>query len=355
MVNLEAQDRKQLITLLKDLPELATERSRQQILELADLKQLIPMMDLSGASFVAVSGIVSYLSNYGRLTYENEALGLFLNTLKNLVGVQQQRFLDMLLTKYDMMTPIAALPIINDWRGRETTKDVLEKIIGENTLRPISFLHQGLEVARSVAYIGVRSSQERWSGTGFLVAQDLLLTNNHVLPNSNLLTDTIFRFNYEDNFRGEAQQTYEYRAKPNGIFHTNQVLDYTLVQLGGEPGKKWGWLPLTSKAITIGSRVNIIQHPSGQPKQISLQNNFVQYVGGHVVQYITCTLQGSSGSPVFNDCWQLVALHHAGGNIPEPTTQQRYFRNEGIQIESILADLPLELVNLVKAVRNTSL
>ncbi|MHC0061962.1 hypothetical protein ACWATR_03420 [Nostoc sp. UIC 10890] len=43
MVNLEAEDRKQLITLLKDLPELATERSRQQILELAGLKQVIPM------------------------------------------------------------------------------------------------------------------------------------------------------------------------------------------------------------------------------------------------------------------------------------------------------------------------
>ncbi|OYE06406.1 trypsin-like peptidase domain-containing protein [Nostoc sp. 'Peltigera membranacea cyanobiont' 232] len=354
MLNLEVEDRKQLITLLKDLPELATERSRQQILELAGLKQVIPMINLSGASFVAVSEIVSYLSNYGRLTYDHEALGLLLNTLKSLMGVQQQEFLDMLLTKYDMMTPIARLPAINEWQGGKTTSDVLEKIIGENTLRPISFLQQGLQVARSVAYIGVRTSQERWSGTGFLVAQDLLLTNNHVLHSSNLLADTIFRFNYEENFQGEAQQTDEYRPKPNGAFHTSQALDYTLVQLGGEPGKKWGWLPLVSKPISVGSRVNIIQHPSGQSKQISLQNNFVQYVGGNVVQYITSTLQGSSGSPVFNDGWQIVALHHAGGNIPEPTTQQRYFRNEGIQIESILADLPLELVNLLKAATNTS-
>jgi hypothetical protein len=137
MVNLEAEERKQLITLLKDLPELATERSRSSILEIAGLKQLTPMIDLSGSPFVAVSAIVSYLSNYGRLTYDHEALGLFLNTLKSFVGVQQQVFLDMLLTKYDMMTPIAALPAINNWRGRETTTDVLEKIIGENTLRSI--------------------------------------------------------------------------------------------------------------------------------------------------------------------------------------------------------------------------
>ncbi|WZI66403.1 MAG: hypothetical protein HEQ35_28080 [Gloeotrichia echinulata IR180] len=89
MVDLDAEDRKQLITLLKEIPELATERSRQQILELADLKQLLPMIDLSGASFIAVSEIVSYLSKYGRLTYEHEALGRFLNTVKGHVGVQQ--------------------------------------------------------------------------------------------------------------------------------------------------------------------------------------------------------------------------------------------------------------------------
>ncbi|MEB3215893.1 MAG: trypsin-like peptidase domain-containing protein [Nostocales cyanobacterium 94392] len=353
MINLEAEDRKQLITLLKDLPELATERSRQQLLELADLKPLIPMMDISGKPFVAVSEIVSYLSNYGRLTYDHEALGLFLNTLKGFVGVQQQQFLDKLLTKYDMMTPIAALPAINEWRGSETVADVVEKIIGEKTLRPISFLQQGLEVSRSVAYIGVRNSQESWSGTGFLVAQNLLLTNNHVLPNSDLLSGTIFRFNYEENFQGESQATDEYRPESNGIFHTNQALDYTLVEIKGEPGKKWGWLPLMAKGIRHDSRVNIIQHPQGQPKQISLQNNFVQYVGGNVVQYVNSTLPGSSGSPVFNDAWEVVALHHAGGNILEPTTQRRYFRNEGTLIESILADLPVELVDLLKAAKNT--
>jgi V8-like Glu-specific endopeptidase len=355
MINLEIEDRKQLITLLRDLQELATERSRQQILELAGLKQLVPMLDISGAPFVAVSEIISYLSNYGRLTYDHEALGLFLNTLKSFVGVQQQPFLDMLLTKYDMMTPISALPAVDKWRGRETPADVLEKIIGENTLRPISFLQQGLQVARSVGYIRIPINQGRFrAGTGLLVADDLLLTNNHVLPSSNLLSNTIICFNYEENFLGEPQSIDEYRAKLNGIFHTSQSLDYTLVQLDGEPGKKWGCLPLLPQSISSGSRVNIIQHPWGQPKQISLQNNFVQYVGGNVVQYITSTLEGSSGSPVFNDAWEVVALHHAGGYIPEPTTQQHYFRNEGILVESILTDLPSQLVDLLRAAESTT-
>ena len=80
-----------------------------------------------------------------------------------------------------------------------------------------------------------------------------------------------------------------------------------------------------------------------------MQNNFVQYVGGNVVQYVTSTLPGSSGSPVLNDNWEVVALHHAGGTIREPTTQQSYFRNEGILIGSILTDLPLNVREVVQA------
>jgi V8-like Glu-specific endopeptidase len=126
-------------------------------------------------------------------------------------------------------------------------------------------------------------------------------------------------------------------------------LDYTLVQLDGKPGQTWGWLPLLSKNIKYRERVNIIQHPAGRPKEISFQNNFVEYVGGDVVQYVASTLNGSSGSPVLNDEWEVVALHHAGGNISEPTTQQRYFRNEGILVERILVDLPPEIREILKS------
>ncbi len=344
MINLSVEDRQQLITLLKDLPELATAEARRLKLEEAGLGKLAANINLEGAQSTIVSSIVSYLSNFGRLTYDNESLGMFLNAIKRDTGIQQQQFLDRLLTKYDMMTPIAALPDIGQWQGQETPTNIFEKIIGENTLRPIAFLAEGLKVARSVAYIGVRTSEKSWSGTGFLITPNLLLTNNHVIPNPDVLSHTLFRFNYEENFSGEAQTPSEYRAKSKGIFHTNKDLDYTIVELKGEPGTEWGYLPLAARDIRRGSRVNIIQHPIGRPKEISFQNNFVEYVGGNVVQYVTSTLNGSSGSPVLNDGWEVVALHHAGGkNMLEPTTQRRYFRNEGIWIGSILNNLPDEL------------
>lgn len=352
MVNLSTDDRQQLIILLKELPELASEESRRAMLEFAGLKQLVSNIDISGPPFVAISQIVSYLSNYGRLTYEHEALGLFLNSVKNYVGVEQQNTLDMLLIKYDMMTPIVSLPSVGQWRGEETAETVFEKIIGENTLRPIAFLHQGLLTARSIAYIGVHTSIERWSGTGFLIAADLLLTNHHVIPDKDVLPNVIFRFNYEENFKGEAQEPDEYRAKLDGFFYTNEQLDYAIVQLDGEPGSKWSWLPLLTRNIKRDDRVNIIQHPGGQPKQISLQNNFVEYIDNKVVQYVTSTKKGSSGSPVLNDGWEVVALHHAGGNIRESESLRSYYRNEGILINAILTDLPQ---NLKAAVNDAAL
>ncbi|MDY6805070.1 MAG: hypothetical protein SXA11_14860 [Cyanobacteriota bacterium] len=108
MINLAAEDRKQLIAVLKDIPELATERGRRLILELAGLEKLAPYIDFSGSAFLAVIQIVQWLSNYGYVDENNQALGLFLNTIKELDGVQseQREYLEKLLNKYGMMKPI---------------------------------------------------------------------------------------------------------------------------------------------------------------------------------------------------------------------------------------------------------
>ncbi len=92
--------------------------------------------------------------------------------------------------------------------------------------------------------------------------------------------------------------------------------------------------------IAKGEDIIIIQHPGGMPKQIALTDNEVMYVDDSVLQYLTDTMPGSSGSPVFNDKWQLVGLHHSGGWIPEPSTGSTHFRNEGIRITAVRDDMP---------------
>ncbi|WP_261556925.1 trypsin-like peptidase domain-containing protein [Frankia tisae] len=335
-------DRQQLVRLLGGLPEFATEPTRRSVLELAGLGPLIQLVDLSGAPLIAVSNVVSRLSSYGRVATGEKALGLLLNLVKDLVGSEARALLDTLLDRYNMMTPVSVKDISDTWRGSDTTTLVNERIIRENTLRPIAFLAEGLRVARSVALVEVTTPGSRLTGTGFLVAPDLMITNNHVLSAWGRGVTAVARFNYEHDFQGAPQPSQTYRLAP-GVFHTCEHLDYTIAQLEGTPGDDWGWLPLASSEVRAGSRLNIIQHPGGQPKQISLQNNFAEYVGGHVVQYVTSTLPGSSGSPVLNNDWAVIALHHAGGKVREPTTGRVYFRNEGILAAKILADLPPDL------------
>ena len=108
-------------------------------------------------------------------------------------------------------------------------------------------------------------------------------------------------------------------------------------------------MPLASRSVRKGERINIIQHPHGQPKQISLQNNLVEFVGGNVIQYVTSTNPGSSGSPSLNDEWLVVGLHHAGGRISQPGSSLHFNRNESIQISRILEDLPADVRALVDA------
>jgi V8-like Glu-specific endopeptidase len=344
MVTLEHKDLMNLVMMLEQLDAMQEVSTRRAALRQAGLQKLLPNIQLAGDANTFVTSTVSYLATFGRITYDNEALGQFLNAMKLKVGVEQQQSLDQLLLKYKMMEPIAPVPPASEWKSTNTDKEVLEKIFGENTLRPIAFLARGLEVSRSVTYVSVTSGGQRWSGTGFMVTPKLAMTNNHVISDAGQLPGVVVRFNYQQDMLGRDQETKDYAAAPKGLFHTKKALDYTVFEVQGDPGKKEAWanLPLKPCNLSPGERINIIQHPGGQPKQISMLNNMVEYVGGDVLQYVTSTLPGSSGSPIFNDRWQVVGLHHAGGLIAEPTTGNYFNRNEGIVMSKILADLPTE-------------
>jgi len=57
-----------------------------------------------------------------RITYDNESLGQFLNTMKLRVGAQQQQLIDELLLKYQMMEPIASSPELKGWQAPDTSE-----------------------------------------------------------------------------------------------------------------------------------------------------------------------------------------------------------------------------------------
>jgi hypothetical protein len=86
---------------------------------------------------------------------------------------------------------------------------------------------------------------------------------------------------------------------------------------------------------TVNDFVSIIQHPQGGPKKIAFTDNKVSAVFDDLVQYSTDTEPGSSGSPVFNQDWEIVGLHHRGGGLAGPDGK-KYFTNEAIQIGAVV-------------------
>jgi hypothetical protein len=225
-----------------------------------------------------------------------------------------------------------------NWRGLDDA-DQLEKIIGaQSTLLPIGFLEAGLIKARSVVRM-VRADGA--TGSGFLTDNNLLITNHHVLPTQAVAQEAVVQFNYQRTVEGLDGPVDEFKLAPQDVFLTSPVEedDWTAVFVQGRPDGKWGALKLTRADPRVGDRINIIQHPGGGPKQIALYHNVVVFVGNNRLQYLTDTLPGSSGSPVFDSDWHVVALHHSGGWLREPGSKRTHFRNEGIHINAVIEGL----------------
>lgn len=220
------------------------------------------------------------------------------------------------------------------WKGTGSA-DSLEKLMGsKSTLVPIAYLELGTLRSRSVVRI---MRADGASGTGFLVAGNIIITNNHVLPTAEQASTSVAQFNYQTTVDGANAPIEAFPLVPAG-FKTSKDDDWSAVRVSGTPAATWGEIALLPATLAAGDHVNIIQHAGGGPKQISFLANVVVFVGGGRVQYLTDTLPGSSGSPVFDANWNLVALHHSGGWLSEPNaaSKRTYYRNEGILIDRII-------------------
>jgi endonuclease I len=152
-----------------------------------------------------------------------------------------------------------------------------------------------------------------------MVSPRLFLTNNHVLPAKQDAVHSVVEFDYQLDTLGRLLPVREFRLDPDAFYMTSQKLDFTLVAvqpmaLDNTELRLFAWLRLIGAEgkILIGDPVNIIQHPNGRPKQIAFRNNRLLDLLDLYEHYETDTEPGSSGSPVFNDQWEVVALHHSG-------------------------------------------
>ncbi len=233
--------------------------------------------------------------------------------------------------------PVPA-PVLPTERVAIPAEAGLEKIIGINNLKQISWIAQGLQVSESVC----RVLTPNGLGTGFLIGQDVMMTNHHVIPDKATAARSVVEFNYQQDFAGNPRSTCRYSLDARR-FRSSPRLDVTMVGVRLDPEKpgleRWGHVLLNANADPVpGEHVIIVQHPNGGLKQIVLTANQVVNLWEHRLHYTTDTMPGSSGAPVFNDAWQVIAIHHAGGNRQMNAQGDRRFVNEGILMSAIRSE-----------------
>jgi hypothetical protein len=174
-----------------------------------------------------------------------------------------------------------------------------------------------------------------------------LLTNSHVVspgpevPSAMRPADAVITF---EGLPGAEHKSWTVKKL---IFNSPiSELDATLLQLdrgvlGVDPYPIAPALPDRDAK----RRVYVVGHPLGGGVSFSLQDNLLLDWDERLVHYRTPTEPGSSGSPVFDDQWRLVAIHHAG----EPHMRKlngkpgTYEANEGISILAIVEEMRRQL------------
>ncbi|HEV7682022.1 MAG TPA: DNA/RNA non-specific endonuclease [Pyrinomonadaceae bacterium] len=229
--------------------------------------------------------------------------------------------------------------------GAQPSKAEFERLLGTNDLVDEFYLERALLAASPVCRVSIRaaSGHERGCATGFMVSPRLLLTNEHVFGSADEAAPSIAEFNYRFDVAGRPEQSYRFRLRPDLFFFNHEKLDFALVSVEAtsEDGialSTFGYHRLisqTGKAL-LKEWMTVIQHPGGARRQFAIrENQCVDDEDPDVVWYKSDTAQGSSGSPVLNDSFQVVALHHAG--VPRQDAQKNYILKNGKKVKDITA------------------
>jgi V8-like Glu-specific endopeptidase len=189
----------------------------------------------------------------------------------------------------------------------------------------------------------------RVCGTGFLVANDLVMTNNHVICKARKDGRPGSAIELAFGYRSKQTEATRYKlVEQNWLVVSDGVLDYALLRVQGSPGSdplatkgtlERGYFKLVNETPKENEPLLILQHPydklEGSPSTLRLTIGFAHRREEgqleHVLKHSANTDEGSSGSPVFSGRMDLIGLHNWGG--PE--------HNEAIRMGSVRDHLQL--------------
>jgi hypothetical protein len=244
-------------------------------------------------------------------------------------------------------------------RLENPTHSTLEELIQENALfiNPAVFRERLPALEGQVCKVEIPGG----GGTGFLIGRDLVLTNQHVikriLDGKAAWSDVVCLFDYRQTLDGTVidvkRQTRVKLVGPNWLqaslppsqydFYPQlgeaalTEADCAVIQLataigelpiGGQsadplaPNRGWIDLATTPPPVAAGNQLFILQHPDGDPMQLTIGKVTRFNATGTRMRYDANSKAGSSGAPCFNADLQFVALHHSHDPATPPTWNQ---------------------------------
>jgi V8-like Glu-specific endopeptidase len=193
---------------------------------------------------------------------------------------------------------------------------------GSNDMRDllaaVTRTHVYYDYSRSIAIIRLMMSDgsgRETNCTGFLLTQDLLMTNQHCISKEWQLDTAKATFGYES----QAPAALEQDTIPfDSIEMQCESLDFTILHLKWPARNNWRPAKIDTSPISQNQALLLIQHPNDQRKVLSAIECKVQSVSVlDRPQYVNdfyhlCDCAGgSSGSPIIDAATgRVVGLHH---------------------------------------------
>ena len=225
-------------------------------------------------------------------------------------------------------------------------EQALERVNGIADFQDVAILRKILRFSNSVCRLVTTGPRGITGyGTGCLIAPNVLITNNHVLPDADTATRTVAQFSYELGDQNRFLEPITFHFRPDQFFLTSTFkadpnvpfsgLDFTLVAVepanaGGSSLDTFGYVQLDPKLgkIIEGEYCVVIQHPKGDYKKIVLKDIRLLTLTDNFLIYESDTQPGSSGSLVLGlGTGEAVALHHSA--IPRKDKAGNWLRRDG--------------------------
>ena len=219
---------------------------------------------------------------------------------------------------------------------------MFERLIGStNDILSIEALEVGRKTANAVGMLEMGITGR---GTGFLVGLDVILTNWHNIRDIERAKQSVFVLDFEDSEFGDRSKRQEFKLDPDRFYVPDKEFDFAFVAVKKHSRTREKTLddygihflfPEEGKII-VGQPVNIIHHPRGGRKQVTIHNSLLVELSNEAddeqfCYYTADTLKGSSGAPVYNVHWEVIALHRKG--VPETDMFGKVILKNGTKID----------------------